>query len=399
MSKGAGQSVRSESRREFFIQIPSFLEYLPDLDPFAWRLYVHYLRVCGESDSCYEYNATTARLCNMSARTMRYRRQVLADLNLISFWYEGEEGDERVNVIVRDVWGINARFLRLIRSKSLGEWVVSWIRDELAKMEPTGEIPLSEGKHPLAPDARGVAPNASPLAPNASPLASGATIERSLRKIPDKDPLETLAVDPPSIPSSIAIARDHQNNGNGMDGCPPSDLPVSIEEQKPEPEPVSQPLPATSQSQGARDLPNAAPPSSAEAPPEPGLAQQQALALSLIAEHLPEWRNPEIHVNSRDATDLFYLLTWLWLIKRLAEAGKGNKYDPNAYYDEKDTAAYEKRLDGIVDRCGYIVTRTGGIRAGNMTIHQGAPLTSKDLEVLEEAIEQFNESEEQQWQN
>lgn len=180
MAKRERQSIRRESPREFFIQIPSFLEYLPDLDPFAWRLYIHYLRVCGEDDSCYEYTATTSTLCNMSERTIRYRRQLLADLNLISFWHEGRRGNERVNVIIRDIWGINAMFLRLVQRKSTGDWVESWIRSELSKMEPFTEESLSESKKTPASDA-------GPPASDAKPPASDADKERSLIKIPYKD--------------------------------------------------------------------------------------------------------------------------------------------------------------------------------------------------------------------
>lgn len=216
MTKGR-QSVRRETPREFFIQIPAFLEYLSDLDPFAWRLYAHYLRVCGEVDSCYEYTATTSRLCSMSERTIRYRRQTLADLNLISFWYEGRRGDERVNVIIRDVWGVNAKFLRLLRTKSVGEWVEPWIRGELAKIEPIGEEALSDSKQPPASDAGRAASKAAPPASKAAPPAPDADIERSLSKIPEKDPLDNDKIDLPSTGKSVPQPESSRRSRRDVD--------------------------------------------------------------------------------------------------------------------------------------------------------------------------------------
>lgn len=216
-SQTGRQDVGREAKRDFFIQIPAFLEYLPEIDPYAWRLYIHYLRICGTSDQCYEYTSTTARLCRMSERTIRYRRQALADINLIVFWYQGEKGDERVHIIIRDVWEINARFLRMVTNSTIGDWTEEWIRSELLKLPPLGENTLSEGKQPPAPNADppalGATPpasNAEGPAPNADPPAPGADKERSLRKIPYTDRntgSEGARVDTPPTPTPPATPK------------------------------------------------------------------------------------------------------------------------------------------------------------------------------------------------
>jgi len=198
--RGERQAVKMEAKRDFFIQIPAFLEYLPDMDPYSWRLYIHYLRVCGEHDHCYEYTSTTAALVGMSERTIRYRRDALAKLNLIDYWHEGYLGHERVHIVIKDVWAINAQFSRLLQNVSRGDWMADWIRNQLGIVSPTGVNDLNHGKHTPAPDA-------DPPAPDADPPAPDAAKERSLIQIPESDPYDDDALASPFVKEDRAAFR------------------------------------------------------------------------------------------------------------------------------------------------------------------------------------------------
>ena len=119
-----GQLIRSESRREFFTMVPSFVRFL-GLTPMERTLYEHYVGVCGDGgDECYETVVTTADYCEMSVSSVRRGREALVDrFGLIQVYIpEKPRNPSKVvpHVVLPDFWELNIDCLRMLRALSMG---------------------------------------------------------------------------------------------------------------------------------------------------------------------------------------------------------------------------------------------------------------------------------------
>ena len=93
----------SSDLRKYRTELPNMAD--DDLDPFQFRLYAHYKRVCGASNgTCYEGVRTTAEKTKMSAEKVIATRQWLAD----NGWIELEQGVKGVfQITIIDRWAEN----------------------------------------------------------------------------------------------------------------------------------------------------------------------------------------------------------------------------------------------------------------------------------------------------
>lgn len=132
------QHISHEQTRGFFMLLPSILDYL-ELTPHEFRLYSHYIRVCGdETGKCWESVRTTAAHCNIGKSTIGDTRDVLEDkYHLIYTNRHLHQPGSRatVHVKVRDIWDINGRFLTMIRKHGMPslETAQKWILHELGQ--------------------------------------------------------------------------------------------------------------------------------------------------------------------------------------------------------------------------------------------------------------------------
>lgn len=103
------QEIHDSNSRKYFHMMPNITD--DDLDLYEYRLYGHYLRVCGAKDNgvCKETERTTYKVCGMSRNKFRATRQSLADKGFIKIVQEGiphEKGKPGQPTIIAmcDVW-------------------------------------------------------------------------------------------------------------------------------------------------------------------------------------------------------------------------------------------------------------------------------------------------------
>ena len=70
------QLIEGDGGRKYFTMLPNILDD-SDLTPHAFRLLVHYYRVCGGYNSCYEGVRVTAKRTHMSVGTVSKCRRDL----------------------------------------------------------------------------------------------------------------------------------------------------------------------------------------------------------------------------------------------------------------------------------------------------------------------------------
>ena len=89
--------------RKYRIELPNIAD--DDLDPFQFRLYGHYKRVCGAGGGeCRESVRTTATNCKMSAEKVISTRQWLAD----NGWISLNQDDKNIyHITITDRWPEN----------------------------------------------------------------------------------------------------------------------------------------------------------------------------------------------------------------------------------------------------------------------------------------------------
>lgn len=98
----------SSDIRKFFAMIPHIAD--DDLDLWEYRLYGHYLRVCGTGGgSCHETENTTAKACGMGRNKMRTARASLADKGFIDIveWGEPNRAGRKgkpTKITLADMW-------------------------------------------------------------------------------------------------------------------------------------------------------------------------------------------------------------------------------------------------------------------------------------------------------
>ena len=73
------QYIEDVGGRKYFTMLPNLLDDA-GLSPYAFRLLVHYYRVCGGNNSCYEGVRTTAkRTCMSVGKVSESRRELEQD--------------------------------------------------------------------------------------------------------------------------------------------------------------------------------------------------------------------------------------------------------------------------------------------------------------------------------
>lgn len=91
--------------RKYRTEVPNMAD--DELDPYQYRLYAHYKRVCGANGGkCWESRDTTAEKCKMSGGMVTKTRQWLAD----NGWIRLERGDNQndtYSVFIVDRWTEN----------------------------------------------------------------------------------------------------------------------------------------------------------------------------------------------------------------------------------------------------------------------------------------------------
>lgn len=135
------QHISREQMREFFMQIPAFVDYLP-LKSHEFRLYAHYLRVCGDSGECWESVRTTAEICNLSRGSVTNGREALEDTYKLIYTNKHlidqlpKAQRQTIHIKIRDIWPINSLFLTMVRRrgmpsvKSARDWLLFQLNQE-----------------------------------------------------------------------------------------------------------------------------------------------------------------------------------------------------------------------------------------------------------------------------
>lgn len=107
------QTIRNEgSLYKYFAMIPHIAD--EDLDPYEYKLYGHYVRVCGANNNpCIESERVTAEKCKMSRNKFRDARDSLAKKGYISYTPGepdtlGQKG-KAAEVVLNDMWLQNAQ--------------------------------------------------------------------------------------------------------------------------------------------------------------------------------------------------------------------------------------------------------------------------------------------------
>ena len=104
------QEISAPDLRKYRTELPNLLDDM-DLDPYAFRLLVHYYRV----GNCWESTRTTAQRCQMSVGKVSETRRMLAQRGLIHL---ADEGSGTLKIHVRDIWPRNfAHFAEISRRK------------------------------------------------------------------------------------------------------------------------------------------------------------------------------------------------------------------------------------------------------------------------------------------
>lgn len=102
--------------RKYRIELPNMAD--DDLDPFQFRLYAHYKRVCGGNGGiCFESVRKTAERCQMSIDKVIATRQWLSDNNWIAL-SGGKQGTYKITIL--DRWEENLRRFFATKDQNLG---------------------------------------------------------------------------------------------------------------------------------------------------------------------------------------------------------------------------------------------------------------------------------------
>jgi hypothetical protein len=127
------QVIRSQaSPLVYFHILPNLAD--EELDPYQYRLFGHYVRVCGaQNKACRESTRVTAKKCQMShAMVIKTRRQ-LAELGYIQLHELEVDRQQRVYVTLLDFWPRNiTHFANLPKRPKQPSWA------ELLDAEPGG---------------------------------------------------------------------------------------------------------------------------------------------------------------------------------------------------------------------------------------------------------------------
>jgi hypothetical protein len=156
--KGVAMTNKTRTRvHTYYSGVPNLVDDL-GLDPFAHRLLVHFVRVCGSDNraTCYESTATTAQRCQMSTGEVSIKRQELARLGLISISSNGHRG---YDIRVINLWDLNERYYSLPRKRRPA--IVGMTKDEVvaAIQSARSELEPSPDEREPSPDEREPSPD------------------------------------------------------------------------------------------------------------------------------------------------------------------------------------------------------------------------------------------------
>jgi hypothetical protein len=104
------QIIRAQSSPlEYFHILPNLAD--EELDPYQYRLFRHYVRVCGAHNKpCYESVRTTAEKCKMSHAPVIETRRQLAELGYLKLHPLQIEHQKRVIITLLDYWPRNMAY-------------------------------------------------------------------------------------------------------------------------------------------------------------------------------------------------------------------------------------------------------------------------------------------------
>jgi hypothetical protein len=147
VTEDAPEHVADKSNdRAYFSLMPNMLDDL--LDPYEYRLYAHFKRVCGESGTCWQSTTTIAEACKMSVGKVSEAKGRLQELGLITIEEKTRPNGGRPyhSITINDVWARNMSHCTRPsshneRASSLGEQASS--HDE-PKKNPHEEEPTEE---------------------------------------------------------------------------------------------------------------------------------------------------------------------------------------------------------------------------------------------------------------
>jgi hypothetical protein len=167
------------------IEVPNLVDDL-DLDPYAFRLYVHARRVCGARGGvCYESTRTLADKCAMSVGKVSEAKRALVAVGLIRVKAGSRKDGTADEITVTDIWAQNhAHFSTLARQKQ---------ERALAAPVPT----QAGGVHSLNTPCSGSEPKKHPPSGSAQPVGEEATTSTA----PATEPPAPVVASPPPSPS------------------------------------------------------------------------------------------------------------------------------------------------------------------------------------------------------
>jgi len=100
------QNCIESQEHAWFTMMPNLVDDL-DLDPYAFRLYVHFRRVAGENGACWQSTDTLKDLCKMSMGAISAAKQVLKDAGLIHIENRKRNGTIYHHITIVDIWARN----------------------------------------------------------------------------------------------------------------------------------------------------------------------------------------------------------------------------------------------------------------------------------------------------
>ena len=145
------QIIDSGDLRKYRTELPNLIDDM-DLDPYEYRLYGHYKRVCGAAGgTCYQSVRTTAEQCGMSVGKVSETRRSLETKGLIKC-QDNEDGT--INVTIVDIWPQNFRHYSTPKELrcSLGEQKCSCGEQKCSPDEPKKELLRKEPIKNLLPE-------------------------------------------------------------------------------------------------------------------------------------------------------------------------------------------------------------------------------------------------------
>lgn len=140
--------------KKYYAVIPHMAD--DDLDPYQYRLYGHYKRVCGQEGKCWESVKTTATKCKMSTGMVTKTRNELQSMGYIKV-EKGANDNDTCNITITDRWIEN---MTRYAKRSQDEQSVHTMNDSVHHMKQR----ITPKEEPIKKEKRIVA-NATPKEP------------------------------------------------------------------------------------------------------------------------------------------------------------------------------------------------------------------------------------------